>query len=156
VPFGRHTLRDGRDHAAIAENRVARIERKVAQRHASRFDHDVLGFGYAIDSQAEFPSRRSDHRNIGIEQSGPLLIRFASQCCRQIHHRQQAAALLSDRRHRSQAENDQREAQQINAHGTPFLVIDRRYTVPGAICTDHLRRPTRAGQINPFCAGLSS
>ena len=29
-----------------------------------------------------------------------------------------------------------REAQQIGAHGTLFLVIDGRYTVPGAICTD--------------------
>jgi hypothetical protein len=60
--------------------------------------------------------------------------------------RQQAAAVLTDRRYRSQAENGQRQAQQIGAHGTPFPVIDARHTVPGAICTDDLRRP---GQSRP-------
>jgi predicted DsbA family dithiol-disulfide isomerase len=49
---------------------------------------------------------------------------------------------LSGRRYRSQVENDQREAQQIGAHGTPFLIIDGRYTAPSAICTDNLR-PSR-------------
>ena len=48
------------------------------------------------------------------------------------------------RRYRSQVENDQCEAQRIGAQGTSFLVIDGRYTVPGAICTDDLRRPDQS------------
>src|SRR5580704_17360994 len=44
-----------------------------------------------------------------------------------------------------------REAQQIGAHGTLFLVIDGRYTVPGAICTDDppSPRPESARSARP-------
>ncbi|HEX6448197.1 MAG TPA: DsbA family oxidoreductase [Trebonia sp.] len=51
---------------------------------------------------------------------------------------QEAAAALRDRRYRDRVNADQREAQRLGAHGTPFLVIDGRYTVPGAISTDAL------------------
>lgn len=34
----------------------------------------------------------------------------------------------------------------------PLLVIDGRYTVPGAICADDLRRPDQSRPDQPFCA----
>jgi predicted DsbA family dithiol-disulfide isomerase len=34
--------------------------------------------------------------------------------------------IWTPRRYRNQVENDQRQAQHIGAHGTPFLVIDAR------------------------------
>src|SRR5580704_10043077 len=42
-----------------------------------------------------------------------------------------------------------REAQQIGAHGTLFLVIDGRYTVPGAICTDDPPSPDQSRPDQP-------
>jgi predicted DsbA family dithiol-disulfide isomerase len=52
--------------------------------------------------------------------------------------RREVAAALHDRRYRDQVDADQREAQRLGAHGTPFLVIDGRYAVPGAVGTDDL------------------
>lgn len=51
---------------------------------------------------------------------------------------QEAAAALHDRRYRDQVNADQREAQRLGAHGTPFLVLDGRYAIPGAVSTDDL------------------
>jgi hypothetical protein len=64
-------------------------------------------------------------------------------------HFGQGRKVWTPRRYRSQVENDQCEAQQIGAEGTPFLVIDRRYTVPGAICTVDLRRPDQSRPDQP-------
>lgn len=51
---------------------------------------------------------------------------------------QEAAAALRDHRYRDQVDADQREAQRLGAHGTPFLVLDGRYAIPGAVSTDDL------------------
>jgi hypothetical protein len=64
-------------------------------------------------------------------------------------HFGQGRKAWTPRRYRRQVENDQCEAQQIGAQGTPFLVIDGRYTVPGAICTDDLRRPDQRRPDQP-------
>jgi predicted DsbA family dithiol-disulfide isomerase len=45
---------------------------------------------------------------------------------------------LHDHRYRDQVNADQREAQRLGAHGTPFLVLDGRYAIPGAVSTDDL------------------
>ncbi|HTU74284.1 MAG TPA: DsbA family oxidoreductase [Trebonia sp.] len=50
----------------------------------------------------------------------------------------EAAAVLGDRRYRARVQADQREGQRLGAHGTPFLVIDGRYAIPGAISTSAL------------------
>ncbi|GIH18546.1 DsbA family oxidoreductase [Rugosimonospora africana] len=49
-----------------------------------------------------------------------------------------AAKALHDRRYRERVAADQQEAQSLGAHGTPFIVLDRRYAVPGAVGTDEL------------------
>ena len=41
------------DHAAVAEDRVARIESDVAQDGRHRLDHDFLGVEHAVDDDAE-------------------------------------------------------------------------------------------------------
>jgi predicted DsbA family dithiol-disulfide isomerase len=50
----------------------------------------------------------------------------------------EAAEALRMRRYRDQVNADQREAQRLGAHGTPFLVINGRYAIPGAIGPDDL------------------
>jgi len=47
-------------------------------------------------------------------------------------------AVLNARRYREQVENDQREAQRLGATGTPFMVVDRKHAIPGALSTDQL------------------
>jgi predicted DsbA family dithiol-disulfide isomerase len=42
------------------------------------------------------------------------------------------------RRYRDQVNADQHEAQRPGAHGAPFLVLDGRYAIPGAVATDDL------------------
>ncbi|MEV0716255.1 DsbA family protein [Asanoa sp. NPDC050611] len=61
-----------------------------------------------------------------------------------------AGPALRDRRYRDRVEADQLAAQRLGARGAPFVVIDDRYAVPGAITTDELlavldqaRRPAR-------------
>jgi len=51
---------------------------------------------------------------------------------------QDASAALHERRYRSRVEADQREAIRLGAHGTPFLLLDGRYTIQGAVDTDAL------------------
>jgi predicted DsbA family dithiol-disulfide isomerase len=69
---------------------------------------------------------------------------------------QEAAAALRDRRYRDRVNADQSEAQRLGAHGTPFLVIDGRYAIPGAIGTDDLLAAmTRAwDEVHPAPAPL--
>ena len=50
----------------------------------------------------------------------------------------EAAAALRERRYRAQVDADQREAERLGARGAPFLVIDGRYAIPGAVGTDQL------------------
>ena len=61
--------------------------------------------------------------------------------------RAEAAAALHDRRYRAQVNADQREATRLGARGAPLLLIDGRYTIPGAVDTDRLLAAmTRAWQ----------
>lgn len=53
---------------------------------------------------------------------------------------QEVAAVLSDRRYRDRVDADQREAQRLGAVGTPFVVIDGRYAIPGSVGADDLLR----------------
>jgi predicted DsbA family dithiol-disulfide isomerase len=50
----------------------------------------------------------------------------------------EAAEALHTRRYRARVAADQREAQRLGAHGAPFLVLDGRFAIPGAIGTDDL------------------
>jgi predicted DsbA family dithiol-disulfide isomerase len=52
--------------------------------------------------------------------------------------RGKAAEALRERRYRAQVDADQRAAERLGARGAPFLVIDDRYAIPGAISTDRL------------------
>jgi predicted DsbA family dithiol-disulfide isomerase len=52
--------------------------------------------------------------------------------------RGEAAEALRERRYRAQVDADQRAAERLGARGAPFLVIDDRYAIPGAIGTDQL------------------
>jgi predicted DsbA family dithiol-disulfide isomerase len=49
-----------------------------------------------------------------------------------------AAEALTSRRHRDQVQADQREAERLGAQGMPFIVLDERYAIPGAIATGDL------------------
>lgn len=49
-----------------------------------------------------------------------------------------AAEALQSRRYRTHVAADQRAARRLGAHGTPFMVLDGRYSVPGAVGTDEL------------------
>ncbi|GIH44962.1 Predicted dithiol-disulfide isomerase, DsbA family [Microbispora rosea] len=49
-----------------------------------------------------------------------------------------AAEALRSRRYRARVAADQTEAQRLGASGTPFLVLDDRVAIPGAIGTDDL------------------
>jgi predicted DsbA family dithiol-disulfide isomerase len=49
-----------------------------------------------------------------------------------------AAEALNSRSYRDRVAADQREAQRLGAHGTPFIVLNDRYAIPGAIGTDDL------------------
>jgi predicted DsbA family dithiol-disulfide isomerase len=49
-----------------------------------------------------------------------------------------AAQALRSRRYREQVLADQREAGRLGARGTPFIVLDGRYAIPGAIGTGDL------------------
>ncbi|WP_426513220.1 DsbA family oxidoreductase [Dactylosporangium sp. McL0621] len=49
-----------------------------------------------------------------------------------------AAEALRSRRYRARVAADQREAQRLGAHGAPFLVLDGRYAIPGAVGADDL------------------
>lgn len=61
--------------------------------------------------------------------------------------RAEAAAALQDRRYRAQVEADQREGERLGARGAPFLVVDGRYAIPGAVDVDQLLAAmTRAWQ----------
>jgi predicted DsbA family dithiol-disulfide isomerase len=48
---------------------------------------------------------------------------------------------------------DQREAERLGAHGTPFIAIDGTYAIPGAVGTDELlaamTRAWEAGHPEP-------
>lgn len=62
-------------------------------------------------------------------------------------NRGEAAEALHERRYRRQGQADQREAKRLGARGAPFLVIDGRYAIPGAVDTDQLLTSmTRAWQ----------
>ncbi|MFC6016292.1 DsbA family protein [Plantactinospora solaniradicis] len=50
----------------------------------------------------------------------------------------EAAEALRSRRYRARVAAEQREAPRLGAHGAPFLVLDDRFAVPGAIGTDKL------------------
>lgn len=52
--------------------------------------------------------------------------------------RAEAAEALRSRRYRDRVTADQQEALRLGARGAPFLVIDGRFGVPGAIGTDDL------------------
>ncbi|MFF3564734.1 DsbA family protein [Streptomyces sp. NPDC002574] len=52
--------------------------------------------------------------------------------------REEAARALDQRRYRARVAADQREAERLGARGAPFMVIDGRYAVPGAVGTDAL------------------
>jgi len=52
--------------------------------------------------------------------------------------RDDAAAVLKSRRYREDVRADQREAQRLGATGAPFIVLESRYAIPGAIGTDEL------------------
>jgi predicted DsbA family dithiol-disulfide isomerase len=49
-----------------------------------------------------------------------------------------AAEALDSRRYRDRVAADQREATRLGARGAPFMVLDGRYAIPGAIGTDQL------------------
>jgi predicted DsbA family dithiol-disulfide isomerase len=49
-----------------------------------------------------------------------------------------AAEVLRERRYRAQVQADQHEAESLGARGAPFLVIDGKYAIPGAVDTDQL------------------
>ncbi|GAA4587346.1 DsbA family oxidoreductase [Planotetraspora phitsanulokensis] len=49
-----------------------------------------------------------------------------------------AAEALHSRRFLAQVTADQREAERLGAGGAPFLVLDRKYAIPGAVGTDEL------------------
>lgn len=49
-----------------------------------------------------------------------------------------AAEALRTRRYRDRVTADQREAERLGARGAPFIVLDGRYAIPGAIGTDDL------------------
>ncbi|MFC0551265.1 DsbA family protein [Planotetraspora thailandica] len=49
-----------------------------------------------------------------------------------------AAEALRSRRYRAHVAADQTEAQRLGANGTPFLVLDDRVAIPGAVGTDDL------------------
>jgi predicted DsbA family dithiol-disulfide isomerase len=51
---------------------------------------------------------------------------------------EEAAEVLRDRRYRARVNADQRDARRLGAHGTPFLVLDGRYAIPGAVDTNGL------------------
>jgi predicted DsbA family dithiol-disulfide isomerase len=62
-------------------------------------------------------------------------------------NRGEAAEALHERRFRKQVQADQREAERLGARGAPFIVIDGRYAIPGAVDTDQLLASmTRAWQ----------
>lgn len=52
--------------------------------------------------------------------------------------RAEAGQALRDRRYLAHVTADQREAQRLGARGAPFLVLDGRLAIPGAIGTDDL------------------
>jgi predicted DsbA family dithiol-disulfide isomerase len=52
--------------------------------------------------------------------------------------REEAAEALRDRRYRDQVAADQHAAERLGVHGTPFVVIDDTYAIPGAVGTDEL------------------
>jgi predicted DsbA family dithiol-disulfide isomerase len=55
-----------------------------------------------------------------------------------------AAEALGSRRYRDRVTADQREAERLGARGAPFIVLDGRYAIPGAIGTyDLLAAVTR-------------
>ncbi len=49
-----------------------------------------------------------------------------------------AAAALHDGRYRARVADDQHTAQRLGAHGTPFIVLDGKYAMSGAIGPDEL------------------
>jgi predicted DsbA family dithiol-disulfide isomerase len=49
-----------------------------------------------------------------------------------------AAEALRSRRYRDRVAADQREAERLGARGAPFIVLDGRYAIPGAIGIDDL------------------
>jgi predicted DsbA family dithiol-disulfide isomerase len=50
----------------------------------------------------------------------------------------EAAEALRDRRYEARVAADQRDAERLGARGTPFMVIDGTYAIPGAVGTDGL------------------
>jgi predicted DsbA family dithiol-disulfide isomerase len=50
----------------------------------------------------------------------------------------EARAVLESRKYKDQVESDQCEGQRLGVTGTPFLVIDRKYSLPGSRTTDQL------------------
>ncbi|MCF6390165.1 DsbA family oxidoreductase [Mycobacterium sp. MBM] len=52
--------------------------------------------------------------------------------------REQTREVLIERRYRQHVQDDARAAQSLGAAGVPFLLIDGRYTVPGAQASDAL------------------
>lgn len=52
--------------------------------------------------------------------------------------REGAAEAMDSRRYRDRVAADQRAAQRLGARGTPFIVLDGRYAIPGAIGTQDL------------------
>lgn len=52
---------------------------------------------------------------------------------------EEVRTVLMARTYRERVERDQREAQQLGATGTPFMVIDGKHAIPGSLTTDQLR-----------------
>jgi predicted DsbA family dithiol-disulfide isomerase len=52
--------------------------------------------------------------------------------------RAEAGKVLQSRRYRAQVEEEQRRAEQLGAHGTPFIVIDNKYAISGGRDTPSL------------------
>jgi predicted DsbA family dithiol-disulfide isomerase len=52
--------------------------------------------------------------------------------------REETDRVLRERRYRARVVADQREAERLGAHGTPFITLDATYAIPGAVGTDEL------------------
>ena len=131
----------------VTEFLSERLGKSIAQ-----LDNQIPGFACAEHEIGSNGPRRPVGR---VDELTTLRSAFSSQAAMFRRtavfraHFGQGRKACTPRRYRSQVENDQCEAQQIGAHGTPFLVIDERDTVPGAICTDDLRRPDQSRPDQP-------
>ena len=98
----RDTVRiEDHDHAAVAENGVAREHRDVAQDRRHRLDHDFLGVEHPVDDDAEAVGAdlADDDELLLVHQIMALAFRLVveMQDLAQNHQRQQAVTQAQDR-----------------------------------------------------------